>query len=140
MSGHWACPTSLHSATAVSASNPPAALLGAGEKGGGGALLHTDHGMGARGRPGGGGGWRLETIWSVPPGAAVIVQEPCESRGGRPGLSVLTSLMVSVDLKPSGSRGRKAILNRASALVPACPQYVNRHPRTLSDTTEPRPL
>ena len=28
-----------------------------------------------------------------------IVQELCESRGGRPGLSVLTSLLVSVDLK-----------------------------------------
>ena len=26
-------------------------------------------------------------------------QEPCESRGGRPGLSVLTSLLVSVDVK-----------------------------------------
>ena len=31
--------------------------------------------------------------------AAVIVQELCESRGGRPGLSVLTSLLVSVDVK-----------------------------------------
>ena len=30
---------------------------------------------------------------------AVIVQELCESRGGRPGLSVHTSLMVSVDVK-----------------------------------------
>jgi len=28
-----------------------------------------------------------------------IVQEMCESRGGRPGLSVLTSLLVSVDVK-----------------------------------------
>ena len=27
------------------------------------------------------------------------VQELCESRGGRPGLSVQTSLMVSVDVK-----------------------------------------
>ena len=27
------------------------------------------------------------------------VQEPCESRGGRPGLSVLMSLTVSVDVK-----------------------------------------
>ena len=27
------------------------------------------------------------------------VQEPCESRGGRPGLPVLMSLMVSVDVK-----------------------------------------
>ena len=29
----------------------------------------------------------------------VIVQELCESRGGRPGLSVLMSLLVSVDVK-----------------------------------------
>ena len=28
-----------------------------------------------------------------------IVQELCESRGGRPGLSVLTSHLVSVDVK-----------------------------------------
>ena len=28
-----------------------------------------------------------------------IVQELCESRNGRPGLSVLTSLLVSVDVK-----------------------------------------
>ena len=28
-----------------------------------------------------------------------IVQELCESRGGRPGLSVLTSLMVSLEVK-----------------------------------------
>ena len=31
--------------------------------------------------------------------AEFIVQELCESRGGRPGLSVLTSLLVSVDVK-----------------------------------------
>ena len=30
---------------------------------------------------------------------SVIVQELCESRGGRPGLSILTSLLVSVDIK-----------------------------------------
>ena len=29
----------------------------------------------------------------------IIVQKLCESRGGRPGLSVLTSLLVSVDVK-----------------------------------------
>ena len=29
----------------------------------------------------------------------VIVQELCESQGGRPGLFVLTSLLVSVDVK-----------------------------------------
>ena len=28
-----------------------------------------------------------------------IVQELCESRGGRPGMSVLTSVLVSVDVK-----------------------------------------
>ena len=32
-------------------------------------------------------------------GIIIIVQELCESRGGRPGLSVLTSLLVSVDVK-----------------------------------------
>ena len=31
-------------------------------------------------------------------GAGDIVQELCESRGGRPELSVLTSLLVSVDV------------------------------------------
>ena len=41
--------------------------------------------------------------------AFTIVQELCESRGGRPGLSVLTSLPVSVDVK------------LYSALVSACP-------------------
>ena len=39
--------------------------------------------------------------------------------------------------EPSGFRGRKAILNHAHALVSACPEYVNRHPRTLSNTTYP---
>ena len=33
------------------------------------------------------------------PTVVFIVQELCESRGGRPGLSVLTSLLVSVDVK-----------------------------------------
>ena len=32
-------------------------------------------------------------------GQHLVVQELCEGRGSRPGLSVLTSLMVSVDLK-----------------------------------------
>ena len=32
-------------------------------------------------------------------GTHLIVQELCESRGGRPGLSVLTSLLASVDVK-----------------------------------------
>ena len=44
-------------------------------------------------------------------------------------------------IEPSGFRGHTAILNHASALaetmyasalVSACPQYVNRHPRTLT--------
>ena len=42
-----------------------------------------------------------------------IVQELCESRGGCPELSVLTNLLVF--------RGRKELLNRASALVTTCP-------------------
>ena len=42
------------------------------------------------------------------------VQEPCESRGGRPGLSVLMSLTVFVNVS-------KATLNHASALVTICP-------------------
>ena len=37
-----------------------------------------------------------------------IVQELCESRGGPPN-------------EPSGVRGRKELLNRASALVTTCP-------------------
>ena len=37
-----------------------------------------------------------------------IVQELCESRGGRPN-------------EPSGFRGRKELLNHASALVTTCP-------------------
>ena len=41
-----------------------------------------------------------------------IVQELCESRGGRPN-------------KPSGFHGRKELLNHASALVTTCPQHVN---------------
>ena len=32
-------------------------------------------------------------------GSLTIVQELCESRGGRPGLSVLTSHLASVDVK-----------------------------------------
>ena len=32
-------------------------------------------------------------------GTTFRVQELCESRGGRPGLSILTSLLVSVDVK-----------------------------------------
>ena len=39
--------------------------------------------------------------------------------------------------EPSGFLGRKAVLNHAHPLVSACPYYVNRHPRTLSNTTVP---
>ena len=42
-----------------------------------------------------------------------IVQELCESRGGRPGLSVLTSLLVSVDVKLY-----RTMLRHWSQLVP----------------------
>ena len=38
---------------------------------------------------------KLAVLYTV----LLIVQELCESRGGRPGLSVLTSLLVSVDVK-----------------------------------------
>ena len=37
--------------------------------------------------------------WSAYKMHGNIVQELCEGRGGRPGLSVLTSLLVSVDVK-----------------------------------------
>ena len=37
--------------------------------------------------------------WVLPSERPGLVQELCESRGGRPGLSVLTSLLVSVDVK-----------------------------------------
>jgi len=57
-----------------------------------------------------------------------IVQELCESRW--PSWAVCPN-------KPSGFHGRKAILNHALALVSACPEYVNQHLRTLSNTTEP---
>ena len=43
----------------------------------------------------------------------MIVQELCESGGGRPGLSVLTSLLVSVDVKLY-----RTMLRHWSQLVP----------------------
>ena len=42
-----------------------------------------------------------------------LVHELCESRGGRPGLSVLTSLLVSVDVKIY-----RTMLRHWSQLVP----------------------
>ena len=60
-----------------------------------------------------------------------IVEELCESRGGCPG-AVRPN-------EPCGFRGRKAILNHALALpgLSLSLTYVNRHPRTLSNTTIP---
>ena len=46
-------------------------------------------------------------------GTRGIVQELCESRGSHPGLSVLMSLMVSVDVKQYGT-----MLTHWSQLVP----------------------
>ena len=46
--------------------------------------------------PGGGAVGGIPNAILSPP---QLVQELCESRGGRPGLSVLTSLLVSVDVK-----------------------------------------
>ena len=51
--------------------------------------------------------WAIPAPWDhgpiyipfIPSGCLFIVQELCESRGGRPGLSVLTSFLVSVDVK-----------------------------------------
>ena len=42
---------------------------------------------------------QLVVLLNVGTSEYYIVQELCESRGGRPGLSVLTSLLVSVDVK-----------------------------------------
>ena len=58
--------------------------------------------MGGRG----GGGYKLISS----PFVTSIVEELCESRGGRPGPN-----------EPSGFRGRKELLHRASALVKTCP-------------------
>ena len=41
--------------------------------------------------------------------------------------------------EPSGFHGRKELLNHASALVSACPYYVNWHLRTLSITSSSSP-
>ena len=54
-----------------------------------------------------------------PSSGGPIVQElSSESRGGRPGLSVLTSLL-------SGFRGRKDLLHRASAWSQLVPNMSN---------------
>ena len=51
-----------------------------------------------------------------------IVQELCESRGGRPGLSVLTSLTVSVDVKLY-----RTVLTHWSQLVPNMSTDIRGH-------------
>ena len=55
------------------------------------------------------------------------VQELCENRGGRPGLPVLMSLMVSVDVKQHWT-----MHTHWSQFVP---NMSTRHPRTLSSTS-----
>ena len=55
------------------------------------------------------------------------VQELCESRGGRPGLTVLMSPMVSVDVKQHWT-----MHTHWSQFVP---NMSTRHPRTLSSTS-----
>jgi len=58
----------------------------------------------------------------------IIVQELCEYRGGRPGLSVLTSLLVSVDVKLYWT-----MLRHWSQLVLICQptsEYIKKHNRT----------
>ena len=62
---------------------------------------------------GGGGGCRPATYLLLVLALKIIVQELCESRGGRPSWAVRPN-------EPSGfRRGRKAILNHAS--ITACP-------------------
>ena len=41
----------------------------------------------------------IQLVQVSPVARVDVVQELCESRGGRPGLSVLMSLLVSVDVK-----------------------------------------
>ena len=55
-------------------------------------------------------------------GQHLVVQELCEGRGGRPGLSVLTSLMVSVDLKQ-----HQTILRHWSQFVPNMSADIRGH-------------
>ena len=57
---------------------------------------------------------------------SIIVQELCESRGGRPGLSVLTSLLVSVDVKLYGT-----MLRHWSQLVPNMSTDIRGHKASL---------
>ena len=56
----------------------------------------------------------------------ILVQELCESRGGRPGLAVLTSLMVSVDVKHYWT-----MLTHGSQLVPNMSNDIRGHEALL---------
>ena len=56
----------------------------------------------------------------------IIHQEPRESRGGRPGLSVLTSLTVSVDVKQ-----HRTVLRYWSQFVPNMSTDIRRHEALL---------
>ena len=59
-------------------------------------------------------GWRTQNYLNTKSNMCIIiVQELCESRGGRPGLSVLMSLLVSVDVK-----NYCTVLRHWSQLVP----------------------
>ena len=55
-------------------------------------------------------------------GQKIIVQELCESRGGRPELSVLTSLLASVDVKIYGT-----MLRHWSQFVPNMSADIRGH-------------
>ena len=63
-----------------------------------------------------------------------IVQELCESRGGRPGLSVLTSLLVSVDVKNYWT-----VLRHWSQLVPNMSTDIWGHYASTHHHHPPRP-
>ena len=67
---------------------------------------------------------RCKLCWGI---SWCRVQELCESRGGRPGLPVLMSLTVSVDVKQHWT-----MLQHWSQFVP---NMSARHPRTLSSTS-----
>ena len=67
-------------------------------------------------------GSRLAIIKVCPILREVIVQELCESRGSRPGLSVLTSLLVSVDVK-----NYCTVLRHWSQLVPNMSTNIRGH-------------
>ena len=63
---------------------------------------------------------------SAPVQNAPTVQELCESRGGRPGLSVLTSLTASVDVKQ-----HRTMLKHRSQFAPNMSTYIRGHETLL---------